>query len=148
MTINLLVPLLALAKPGCGNDMPQTRVNLNNRPGQFQDNHGAAPIGVMGCMFDPIAGTFLAVYPGSDLLRFGIHPGDSYLAIAGQPIVRNIKWVQDVTRGKPGTYVTMTVLHDGRPINIDVMRIDSRLFVQCYSGDNYFRWCAAQTRYW
>jgi hypothetical protein len=65
-----------------------------------------------------------------------------------QPIVHNIQWFQDMTRGKPGTYVAMTVLHDGRPTDIEVMRKDSRLFTQYYSGDNYFGWCAEQTRYW
>ena len=132
------------------NNIMWTRVNVANRPSQFQArvNHGEAPVGVIGCMFDPIAGTFLAVYPGSDLLRFGIHPGDSYLAISGQPIVHSISWFQNMTRGQPGTYVSMTVLHNGRPTDISVMRKDSRLFVQYYNGDNYFRWCAAQTRYW
>jgi len=127
-----------------------TRITVHlNCPGQLQATHGQAPIGVIGCKFDFITGKFVIVYPGSDLLRYGIHPGDSYLAIEGQPTVRNINWFQDITRGTPGTYVDMTVLHDGRPMDIKVMRKDSRLFAGCNTGgNNYFIWCAGQTKYW
>lgn len=89
----------ASAQSGFENGIPQTRVNLNAKIGQFQDNHGCQPVGIMGCMLDPISATFLAVYPGSDLLRFGIHPGDGYLSVRGQPVVHSLYWFQDMTRG-------------------------------------------------
>jgi hypothetical protein len=81
-------------------------------------------------MFDYVTGKFLIIYPNSDLANFSICLGDSFLAIKGQSIITDIHWFQDMTRGIPGNYANMTILHDDRPIEIRVMLKDSRLFSQ------------------
>src|SRR5258708_4587749 len=67
----------------------QTRVNLNYLSGQTRSiaNHGEISIGVIGCKLDCLTGKIVVIYPQSDLANLGIHAGDSFLAISGQPMV-------------------------------------------------------------
>lgn len=112
------------------------------------DEHGEAHMGVLGGPFNFFNGVIIQVFPGSDLNRFGIHPGDKYLGINGHKF-NSFTFVQEC-HGLPGSIINLVVLHDGQVMNIAVRRMDGR---EAYReagngwGGNY-RWAAGQNQYW
>jgi PDZ domain len=114
-------------------------------------NHGQSPVGVVGMentmpMFTRNI-KIRTVFPGSDLNTYAIHPGDIILAINGiHP--NSLREMRDLTRGQPGTTFNLTVVHNGAIETVPIVRKDSRMFVQYDHYDGYFKWAAAQTRYW
>jgi hypothetical protein len=105
--------------------------------------HGQMTIGVLGCEFGMLNNQIRQILPGSDLLRYGFQVGDIIEAADGQRL--RGKDMQAYIRGTPGTYVQLTVLHQGQMVTVPVMRKDTRMF-QSYSG--YFRKWAGQEKFW
>jgi hypothetical protein len=131
-----------------GTDPQSTQFNLQAPTLSGGASHGEEPIGVLGCQ---VLTTFLAkhtglilqIYPGSDLLSYGIHPGDKILRIDGRRFVA--RDFSSDCRGMPGTRVNLLILHDGQEIEFSVMRKDARQFAHF---DQYYRHWADQTKYW
>ncbi len=105
--------------------------------------HGQSTIGVLGCEFGLLNNQIRQIMPGSDLLRYGFAPGDIIEAADGQHL--RGKAMQAYVRGQPGTYIQLTVLHQGRIVTVPVMRKDTREFAN-YNG--YFRKWAANEKFW
>jgi TonB family protein len=110
---------------------------------QADASHGAMTIGVLGCEFGLMNGQIRQILPGSDLLRYGIQPGDVIEAADGQPL--RGRALQAYTRGTPGTYVQLTILHQGQIATFPIQRKDARTFSN-YNG--YFKKWAAQEKFW
>jgi hypothetical protein len=110
---------------------------------QADASHGAVTIGVLGCEFGLMNGQIRQILPGSDLLRYGIQPGDVIEAADGQPL--RGRALQAYTRGTPGTYVQLTILHQGQLATFPIQRKDARTF-STYNG--YFKKWAAQEKFW
>lgn len=135
-----------LVNPGDYND----RAIFQLQPGQ---NHGEAPIGVLGVQWemqgDVTGGLIMTVYPDSDLVRFGIQAGDRLISVDGHRYPMPFRESQDLCRGVPGTYMTMEIQHAGQILCLQVKRTDARLHARYdNSPDHYFQWCASQTRRW
>jgi hypothetical protein len=110
---------------------------------QADASHGAMTIGVLGCEFGLMNGQIRQILPGSDLLRYGVQPGDVIEAADGQPL--RGRALQAYTRGTPGTYVQLTILHRGQIATFPIQRKDARTF-SSYNG--YFKKWAAQEKFW
>ena len=110
---------------------------------QADASHGAMTIGVLGCEFGLSNGQIRQIMPGSDLLRYGIQPGDVIEAADGQQL--RGKALQAYTRGAPGTYIQLTILHQGRIGTFPIQRKDARMFTS-YNG--YFKKWAAAEKFW
>ncbi len=112
------------------------------------DDHGEAHMGVLGGPYNLMTGVIRQVLPGSDLNRFGIHPGDRYLGINGHRF-NGFTFVKEC-HGTPGSVIYLVILHDGQVVNIAVRRMDGRIANQQNRGlwGNNYRWEAAQNQYW
>jgi hypothetical protein len=110
---------------------------------QADASHGAMTVGVLGCEFGLMNGQIRQILPGSDLLRYGIQPGDVIEAADGQPL--RGRALQAYTRGTPGTYIQLTILHQGQLATFPIQRKDARVFSN-YNG--YFKKWAAQEKFW
>ena len=110
---------------------------------QADASHGAMTVGVLGCEFGLMNGQIRQILPGSDLLRYGIQPGDVIEAADGQPL--RGRALQAYTRGTPGTYVQLTILHQGQVATFPIQRKDARTFSN-YNG--YFKKWAATEKFW
>ena len=163
MTLFCCLPVAAQSLQGDVEKSSATGDNTLVNPGDFNNpvlfqlqprqNHGEAPVGVLGAAMEAQgnldSGTILTVYPDSDLVRFGIQSGDRLICVDGHPYPMPIRMSQDLCRGVPGTYMTMEILHAGRILCLQIKRTDARLHARYdYSSDHYFQWCASQTRRW
>jgi TonB family protein len=110
---------------------------------QSSISHGQITIGVLGCEFGLLNNQIRQIMPGSDLLRYGVMPGDIIEAADGQSL--RGKAMQSYIRGTPGTFVQLTIFHQGRTVTIPVQRKDARLFSN-YNG--YFKKWAAHEKFW
>jgi hypothetical protein len=115
------------------------------QPAFYQSSiqHGQSTIGVLGCEFGMLNNQIRQILPGSDLLRYGIVPGDIIEAADGQAL--RGKAMQAYVRGTPGTYIQLTIMHQGRVATVPVQRKDAREFSN-FSG--YFRKWANQEKFW
>lgn len=126
-----------------GMQAPMQAMAQNPPMYQVGAQHGQMTIGVLGCEFGMLNNQIRQILPGSDLLRYGFVPGDIIEAADGQRL--RGKEMQAYIRGTPGTYVQLSVLHQGQLVTVPVMRKDTRMF-QNFSG--YFRKWAGQERFW
>ncbi|HEY9759640.1 MAG TPA: TonB C-terminal domain-containing protein [Oculatellaceae cyanobacterium] len=126
-----------------GMQAPMQAMVQNPAMYQVGAQHGQMTIGVLGCEFGMLNNQIRQILPGSDLLRYGFVPGDIIEAADGQRL--RGKEMQAYIRGTPGTYVQLSVLHQGQIVTVPVMRKDTRMF-QNFSG--YFRKWAGQERFW
>ena len=110
---------------------------------QSSVQHGQSTVGVLGCEFGMLNNQIRQILPGSDLLRYGFAPGDIIEAADGQQL--HGKAMQAYVRGTPGTYIQLSILHQGRLVTVPVLRKDAREFSN-FSG--YFRKWAASEKFW
>lgn len=137
---------MASAPPMFQSQMPMQAPMQGGAQRQFLQadaSHGAMTIGVLGCEFGLMNGQIRQILPGSDLLRYGIQPGDIIEAADGQRL--RGRALQAYTRGTPGTYVQLTILHQGQIATFPIQRKDARVFSN-YNG--YFKKWAAQEKFW
>jgi len=128
----------------------ETGIETNERPKatiqlQQEVNHGEIPVGVLGTYTD-YYGKILDIYPGSDLIRAGIKPGDTVVSQNGHTF-KSIKEYQDDCRGLPGSWMELEVERNGVRRTYQVMRKDARLFTS-RDPDGYFKWCVEQIKRW
>jgi hypothetical protein len=114
------------------------------------DEHGQRIVGVLGCKINNFTGTVQAVFPPSNLNRWGIHPGDRVLAYNNHRWRSGWNMVEEACQGPPGSIFQITIQHDGQVMSLEVPRVDSRLLVKYDSvlGSHHYQDCAAQTRFW
>jgi hypothetical protein len=129
-------------------DTQQSPIDLHATSLSGQVEGGELPIGVLGCetlftLFNSHSGIILKIFPGSDLLRLGIRPGDRIIGIDGHRIAR--KNFSRECRGTPGTTINLLIERGGQEIEVQAVRKDARIF-GAYS--HYFRKWAGQTKYW
>jgi hypothetical protein len=140
-------PLYGQAEqPGFGYPQAPLQAGAFARPAptyQSSISHGQMTIGVLGAEFGMLNNQIRQILPGSDLLKYGITPGDIIEAADGQQL--RGKAMQAYIRGTPGTYVQLTILHRGQLLTIPVQRKDTREFS---SYDSYFRKWAAKEKFW
>jgi carboxyl-terminal processing protease len=68
------------------------------------------------------------VFEGSPAKQEGIQPGDQIVSVNGETIQgQSIEAVVTKIKGKPGTKVNITLMRDGRSINVNVTRQDIEL---------------------
>ncbi len=96
--------------------------------------HGQFKMGTVGFHISD-TGVVQKIYPGSDVLRFGIHKGDRLIGYNGHQFV-SVQNVVDEAVGIPGSIMELTFMHDGRVLTIPAKRMDARMF-QKYSGWGY-----------
>jgi hypothetical protein len=111
------------------NAFPVQTAYANQQHGQFE-------MGTVGFHISD-TGVVQKIYPGSDVLRFGIHKGDRVLGYNGHPFV-SVQNIVNEAVGIPGSIMELTFLHDGHVITIPAKRVDARMF-QKYSGWGYNR---------
>jgi hypothetical protein len=104
---------------------------------------GEESFGVLGAVVDEATGVFKAVFPESDLNRFGVHPGDRVLAIGGHRYDPST-W-QAECRGVPGSVMELVIAHEGLVSTYPVKRTDSRALA---GNGSYFQKWAKRTRSW
>ncbi len=113
------------------------------------EDHGELTVGVLGASV--YGHRIKEVFPGSDLNRYEVRPGDVMLRIDGQDW-RDLRTLIRLTQGPPGSIIRITVKRWEQIVTVPVHRVDSRVFVNCNTqgspNANYFRQCAAKTRKW
>ncbi len=136
---------LAFSESANGNNITQTRVNLNTKAGQVQANHGEVPVGVVGIKISERLGGAIIIeeYPPSNLWKLGIVPGDKVVGVEGQPV--NFITFEDQCHGRPGRLRNLTIVHNGQIRNIAVPLVDARMMVQYNPG---FQQSASMTVQW
>lgn len=124
---------LAFSKTANGNDITETRVNLNGKKAQSQANHGEIPVGVVGIKIDSALGNaIIEEYPPSNLWQLGIRPGDRVFTVEEQMV--DYSNFEAKCRGAVGQLRHLTIIHNGQVLNVNVPLIDSRRLVQ-YNPD-------------
>lgn len=77
------------------------------------------------------------VYPGSPMMRLGIHPGDRIDSLAGKPAKgMELSQISSYLRGSPGTVLHISVMDpfSNRVRNLNVRRTEIDLNAVAYSG--------------
>ena len=107
----------------------QAAVSLPNQApwvNQRQPQHGQFVMGIVGFHITD-SGVVQSIYPGSDVLRYGIHVGDRVLGYNNHPFV-SVQNVVDEAVGVPGSIFPITFLHNGQVVTLPIRRIDARVF--------------------
>lgn len=138
----------SLQSDGANSGSQQSQFDLQTQRLSGQAEHGELPIGVLGCrilcsLFGAHSALILKIYPGSDLTRVGVKPGDKIIGINGHRFVR--KNFTAECRGSPGTAIDLTIERQGRELEVEVIRKDARIFA---AYERYFRKWADRTKYW
>lgn len=107
--------------------LPLSSVIQSKKPIELSASHGYAAVGVLGFEWEIISGRIIRIFPGCDLLRFGITEGDRIVSEDGMRIGFSSP---SRMRGAPGTFVQITVQHNGQLINAQVQRKDAADFAQ------------------
>ncbi len=134
---------LAFSKSANGNDITETRVKINNSPGQNQDNHSQKLIGRVGLQIDKESGIVTQIYAHSHLREYGIEEGDRLIALNGNQI-DGIGFTNSYL-GWPGDFVNLTFERQGLYKTVHVQLVDAAV-LKCDNID-YQRW-ANQERIW
>jgi hypothetical protein len=125
-------------------------------PNMFQGGAQAAPpmiqmggvqggeeaFGCLGCVISP-QGMVIKIYPESDLNRFQIVPDDRVVGINGHPF--DGRTFPSECLGLPGSLISLTILHFGMPMDVQVHRVDSR---ELAGHASYYKHWAQKTRQW
>ncbi len=95
---------------------------------QLPEMHVSQPkLGVLGAMIQAQTNRFIAIFPGSDLCRYNIRPGDIVVAANGRDV--NPAQYLKACEGPIGSTITLTICASGRGwINATVVRKDPMLF--------------------
>jgi hypothetical protein len=138
----------SMSEQNSGSDQQRSSSELKTPLLTGGAEHGEIPVGVLGCqlitsLFNAQSAEIIKIYPGSDLLRFGVQPGDRVVGINGHRFIR--KQFAAECRGIPGTRIDLIITHREQEMEIQVLRKDAREFA---SNVHYFRKWAAATKYW
>lgn len=138
----------SLQSEGASSGSQQSQFDFQSQRLSGQAEHGELPIGVLGCrilcsLFGARSALILKIYPGSDLVRVGVKPGDKIIGINGHRFVR--KSFTSECRGSPGTAIDLTIERQGQELEVEVIRKDARIFA---AYERYFQKWADRTKYW
>jgi TonB family protein len=122
--------------------IPLSTIVQSKKPIELSASHGYAAVGVLGFEWEMLSKRIIKIFPGSDLLNYGIVPGDRILAEDGNPVGFS---TPKRMRGEPGTYVQVTILHNGQVINAQVQRKDAAEFASYHA---YYKHWASKSLSW
>ncbi len=80
----------------------------------------ATQLGTVGLRLDKKTGSIIEIFPGSDLEKSGCQPGDCITAVDGLPLDGD--YLVNALLGKPDSNLSLTILHDGQPMTVSVVR--------------------------